>query len=1066
MAQEVFRFRAIKEYTENDKKPFSELIKKHILVGEGRYPSTLLAAIITKVLPGNITNTSLNTIQIELNQFVTTGQKVTSISNLDVNDPVKTFSRIVDCVYSNNTLPDLQAAFIKNKINIDQYITSNIAPLNKRITDNIIYYTLSTDEAPSDLTKALYTIEILAQIKNNVDIKQTLRKKLVLTPLIIPYIEITSNRAYPTEKNALGGLDLMSLMLASIPDGMEDVLDTYKMVRYEKTIKELGSIKTEFTEKKETINRRGERSEKFFIKTGTLVNLSKDVQLTIAELKIDIQAVEINDIIKAVEYQFKRNRIRGGVTETALIHNKYIKIGKYTKPLFLRNNTRRKYVKVLGTEEYFVVKQLWDRYEKGEIAHVENILKGEGKVRKHIIQDETETETQTFSESIERTDRELETTSRFELQSEASSIANSDQSFEAGISAKYKGPGVEVSGNVKYGRNSSEETTLNTATNYAKEITEKAVNNLQKTVRESNRIKIIHKVTEENTHTLQGGIDTHTIGIYRWVDKVYKVWKTSIGIRKIVEFIIPEPAMYYIYSKTQEAKNGGNTNFNVQQFQILDNGSFRDIRPEDIEEENYIELATKFNIKDIPLPPAKTKIISVNLDEINSQKSELQKTIKVKDTDEDDGTENSKKEYYVLARNLSKEIKVPSGYIPFSIKGNAVGNFSKTSIMNALFAPPQNDISGYDGVKYFYRREFERLNISINGTNLPIPIPMEIGKTGATILAESPSDPLKDRINKDAYSLSQERYTINGNLLSLVYKDPTERFELDGVTVGTTTTSITGDFDKVPFFPIDKDIEALALSVSTRGIDTISGNVQIEFKITEKLMISWKMKVYEKIMAAYYELKNDADEKAAQQRVREGVQIRGNNPLYNKEIIETEIKKHCIELLRERDYTDFDGIKADSEKEPVMDYTQIVDEGKIIQFFEQAFEWNYIAYKLYPYFWSRPSDWKEKMSFKDPDPLFNKFLNSGAVRVVVPIREGYNDIVDFFISSGKIWENSPVIGDEIYMSIAEELAEDTKKDSDIIPTTGTWELKLPTSLVSLDNESDVEQMKNPKTNVI
>ena len=60
-----------------------------------------------------------------------------------------------------------------------------------------------------------------------------------------------------------------------------------------------------------------------------------------------------------------------------------------------------------------------------------------------------------------------------------------------------------------------------------------------------------------------------------------------------------------------------------------------------------------------------------------------------------------------------------------------------------------------------------------------------------------------------------------------------------------------------------------------------------------------------------------------------------------------------------------------------------MDEGRLIEFFEQAFEWEQITYLFYPYFWGRKANWIMLSNQSDPDPAFMQFLQGGAARVVL-----------------------------------------------------------------------------------
>lgn len=122
----------------------------------------------------------------------------------------------------------------------------------------------------------------------------------------------------------------------------------------------------------------------------------------------------------------------------------------------------------------------------------------------------------------------------------------------------------------------------------------------------------------------------------------------------------------------------------------------------------------------------------------------------------------------------------------------------------------------------------------------------------------------------------------------------------------------------------------------------------------------------------------------------------------------------------------------------------------LAKFMEQAFEWNIMSYNFYPYYWANRKHWQEMYISESVDPLFRSFLQSGMARVIVTVRPGFEDAIQFFLSTGKIWngEEVPVIGDPMYMSIVDEMREPVG-----IKQGKPWITKLPTTLTILQEGS-------------
>jgi hypothetical protein len=155
----------------------------------------------------------------------------------------------------------------------------------------------------------------------------------------------------------------------------------------------------------------------------------------------------------------------------------------------------------------------------------------------------------------------------------------------------------------------------------------------------------------------------------------------------------------------------------------------------------------------------------------------------------------------------------------------------------------------------------------------------------------------------------------------------------------------------------------------------------------------------------------------------------------------------------------FDAMKqAGPAAPPDFDIFDAFSEGKIIQFFEQAFEWENITYLFYPYFWGRYAEWINKLKMSDTDPLFNKFMQAGSCKVVLPVHKAYDEAVMYFLeNNGAIWNggDTPRLNDPLYMSIAEELRNQTDDLYGAKPEGDPWEVILPTSLVYLQKDGEL-----------
>jgi len=95
-------------------------------------------------------------------------------------------------------------------------------------------------------------------------------------------------------------------------------------------------------------------------------------------------------------------------------------------------------IKPVGVADLLIVRQNLKEYRLKEVAHIENILKGETKTREHRRAITTEEFSLTEKEKTTEDEKEYESTPRFEMQQEANDTLKEDASLEAGLSLSGK----------------------------------------------------------------------------------------------------------------------------------------------------------------------------------------------------------------------------------------------------------------------------------------------------------------------------------------------------------------------------------------------------------------------------------------------------------------------------------------------------------------------------------------------------------------------------------------------------------------------------------------------------
>lgn len=163
-----------------------------------------------------------------------------------------------------------------------------------------------------------------------------------------------------------------------------------------------------------------------------------------------------------------------------------------------------------------------------------------------------------------------------------------------------------------------------------------------------------------------------------------------------------------------------------------------------------------------------------------------------------------------------------------------------------------------------------------------------------------------------------------------------------------------------------------------------------------------------------------------------------------------ELKRLVIADLMGNKFSGFELVDRNSAAdEPSIDPSGTELDGEVVQFFEQAFEWENLVYICYPYFWGNHEDWSTNVRWASADPVFDQFLNAGSARVIVPARPGLENLVNYFLRTGEIWggRKPPAPNEPGYLSIADEIQAIQKGATDGVVVGPSWEIVLPTTLL-------------------
>jgi hypothetical protein len=655
---------------------------------------------------------------------------------------------------------------------------------------------------------------------------------------------------------------------------------------------------------------------------------------------------------------------------------------------------RRDLPKPVGVGDLLVVKQHIKRYEAGEIANIENILRGESrkKTTKHSLTLDQTTVTET--EKTTETTTELTTTERFELKTEAENTVKEDINAHAGMSVSAKYGSVEINANAEasYGLSKTESTKA--ATDHAKDVTSRAASKVTERVRQQITSRTIEILEEDEEHGFDNtGGAKNVSGIYQWINKVYEAQVLNYGRRLLFDLMIPEPAAFLtdaMANKDQKDIIRAPEPFVL----IMDNPGYplaarpvqpgdlgpdgllkpgllsRPVTPQDLSEsltdihsnydpKYYGHYVAKYGVPGVKAPPEPMITVSKGLT-----------------GNKDD------QDHLAIADNLV----IPAGY-----------KASNIAVRGGFTIYEQED--GDEAMWVFVGRQtFEARGQGNLVPKAPL-IPHQINDV---VVDEQGSIPI-------AVETQQARdfaITVDVTCIRTPAALDQWRIETHGAIMNAYAKAF-GDYqDK-------RAVQAMPNAGQNPVGSNPDQNRVIELTELKKACISRlaAMDIYD---ANFDDIRVEPI----------------NDPIKDKLFPRPNVPPLTLPAIAGG------------------------DQGTFIRFFEQAFEWEQMMYLFYPYYWGRHQNWYSSVLLDNTDPLFAEFLKAGAARVVVPVRLQLEADVRYFLMTGQIWNAGglPEITDTDYLPITEEIKARDNAPGDEKPQGDPWEVVLPTTLIKLRDD--------------
>lgn len=370
-----------------------------------------------------------------------------------------------------------------------------------------------------------------------------------------------------------------------------------------------------------------------FLNAERIAALSKITLEALKTLRIDLKtstvktALSIVDreaalLLKEVSYSPKRNYVTNigstileidqiGLSRILCKEEERIDHCKLIHELN-KENPSTSLIQVLGMGYLNVIRQELVNYSTGEIAHIENILKGESKNKSHRNLKRTENLVETFTSTTHESETDQKSSERFELDKETSKVTSDSTSLGVGVSLTASYGPVSVSAGLNYASSSASVEAQSQSVNISKEVTNRAIERIKETVEERRSQLSINEIEIINEHEINNSAGTdHINGFYYWVDKVYSHQVVNKGKRLMLEFMVPEPAAFHIYSKSTSQAEGVNIEKPIRPEEYTDDRLPTSLKSfDDITRTNYHFWGSVYDVQDLPLPPSDYQTVS------------------------------------------------------------------------------------------------------------------------------------------------------------------------------------------------------------------------------------------------------------------------------------------------------------------------------------------------------------------------------------------------------------------------------------------------------------------------
>jgi hypothetical protein len=211
-------------------------------------------------------------------------------------------------------------------------------------------------------------------------------------------------------------------------------------------------------------------------------------------------------------------------------------------------------------------------------------------------------------------------------------------------------------------------------------------------------------------------------------------------------------------------------------------------------------------------------------------------------------------------------------------------------------------------------------------------------------------------------------------------------------------------------------------------------NITFTCRPKVQVLLDWRLQAWNQIRQAAEDAYNKGLQDLKDQQAELVQQIADYDALTLRRMEQEEIMKGVLRwLLGPQFYlvpfniaSLFGSDSNDPEVQDVLDpnkltaaeWLDVMEHGEFIKYIHNAIEWENVLYFTYPYFWDDNKAWDFKKFLYHPDSTHRTFLRSGAARVVLTIRPGFEPSFTSLVETGAF---NSLPGPHPYVTIAQEI---------------------------------------------